>query len=79
MESEMVFTHADMVRHRTQAVADTMDKVRKDFELEIQGLEDIAESCKDESIKTKLERRISRIRLMLSKTYNGGKYNESND
>lgn len=67
MQNEMIFTYADMVQHRAQAVADTMNKVRKDFELELQGLQDIAESCKDEIIKTKLERRITRIRHMLSK------------
>ena len=67
MQNEMVFTHDDMRKHRAEAVKQTMDKVRKDFELEIQGLEDIAESCKDEVIKAKLERRIARIRRMLSK------------
>lgn len=67
MYNETIFTHADIVKHRAQAVADTMDKVRKDFELELQGLEDIAESCKDETVKVKLERRIIRMRHMLSK------------
>lgn len=67
MQNEMVFTYADIVKHRAQAVADTMDKVRKDLELELQGLEDIAESCKDETIKVKLERRITRMRHMFSK------------
>ena len=67
MHNETIFTHADIVKHRAQAVADTMDKVRKDLELELQGLEDIAESCKDETVKVKLERRIIRMRHMLLK------------
>ena len=67
MQNEMVFTHDDMRKHRADAVSQTMDKVRKEFELEIQGLEDIAEMCKDEITKARLERRIARIRRMLLK------------
>ena len=67
MQHEMMFTYEDIVKHRAQSVADTMDKVRKDLELELQGLEDIAESCKDETVKVKLERRIIRMRHILSK------------
>ena len=71
MQNEKVFSYTEwqdsMQRHREMAIADTMNKVRKEFELEIQGLEIIAETCKDELAKERLNRRIARMRRILSK------------
>ena len=59
--------HDLLVKHRTEAYRDALKKVRNDIQLELLGLQDICDGCKDEQLRNKLQRRIDRISQRLHK------------